>query len=122
MPMLGLHGLGGGLGSFSPALPGLDRPATDTVLLYNCPTPFLIAGGTAPCRRSQDVGGERPSLARESVRVSLPADSWFYHLQEPSQRIRHADLQLCGVAMRSTRSSVVRKMSTVAHSAHARWR
>src|SRR5215471_4407101 len=74
-PMSGLHGLGSGPGSFSPALQGLDHPAIDTVLLYNCPTPFLLAGGTAPCRRSQDVCGERPNLARESVRGSLPADS-----------------------------------------------
>src|SRR5712664_1929050 len=74
-PMSGLHGLGSGFGSFAPALQGLDRPAIDTVLLYNCPTLFLLAGGTAPCRRFQDVGGERPSLARESVRVSWPADS-----------------------------------------------
>src|SRR5262245_46924039 len=107
MPMLGLHGLDSGLGSFSPALQGLGRLAIDTVLLYNCPTLFLIAGGTAPCRRSQDVDGGRPSLARESGRASLPADSWLYHLQEPIQRIRHADPQLCCVACSDTEHAII---------------
>src|SRR6266446_7176351 len=90
-PMSGFQGLSGAFESFSPTPQGLDRPATGIALPYNSPTPFPIAGGNAPCRQSQDACEGRPSPARESVPASVPADSWLYYLQEPSQRIRHTD-------------------------------
>src|SRR5215470_1247227 len=92
--MLGFPGLGGTFESFSLTAQGLDRPATGSALPYNSPIPFPIAGGTAPCRQSRDACEGRPSPARESVPASLPANSWLYYLQEPLQRIGHADLQL----------------------------
>src|SRR5262245_16218630 len=107
MPMLGFPGLSGAFESFSPTPQDLDRPAIGSALPYNCPTPFPIAGETAPCRQSRDVGAGWPSPVRESVPASLPADSWLYDLQEPIQRIRHTDPQLRCVTCGDTAHAII---------------